>query len=151
MSNADVMRQLVNQIADIAAVAGVRGAIDPEVGGFAIKVGTAGGRSQTVFVRPTGEVGGGRPMISFFSIARVYPKTKLLSAISSKELLSLLIKNENMPFARYGIQERQNDYLVVASADYLLETLDSAEFQSAATFVAMAADQYEAAKGEDKL
>jgi len=151
MSSPDVMRQLLSQIADIAAVAGVRGEIDPEMGAFKINVGTAEGRSQTVFVRPTGEVAGGKPMISFFSIARFYPKTKLTSAISNKELLGLLIKNENMPFARYGIQERENDYLVVASADYLLETLDGGEFQTAATFVAMAADTCEAAKGEDKL
>jgi hypothetical protein len=87
-------------------------------------------------------------MITFFSIAKTYPKTRLLAAISNKELLNLLMKNENMPFARYGIQERKDDYLVVASADYLLETLDSDEFQAAVAFVAMAADKFEAAKGE---
>ena len=151
MIDEDAYRRLLNQIADIAAVAGVKGAIDQDMRGFRVNVGTAEGRSQVVFVRPTGEVGGGKPMISFFSVARVYPKTKLLSAISSKELLGLLIKNENMPFARYGIQERESEYLVVASADYLLETLDGDEFQAATTFVAMAADKYEAEKGEDKL
>jgi len=151
MSNPEVIRQLLSQIADIAAIAGARGEIDLEMGVFKINRGAAEGRSQMVFVRPTGEVGHGKPMISFFSIAMSYPKTKLMSAISNKELLGLLIKNENMPFARYGIQERENDYLVVASADYILETLDGDEFQAATTFVAMAADTYEATKGEDKL
>ena len=149
MNDSDTMRQLVNQIADIAAVAGVRGEIDPELGAFRINVGVAEGRSQMVFVRPSGEVGAGKPIITFFSIARAYPKTKLTSAISNKEMLGLLMKNDNMPFARYGIQERENDYLVVASADYLLETLDGSEFQAAANFVAMAADKCEAEKGED--
>jgi len=97
------------------------------------------------------EVGGGKPFITFFSIARTYPKTKLVSAISNKDLLGLLTKNEQLPFARYGIQERKDDYLLVASVDHLLETLDAEEFLAAATFVAMAADKCEAEKGEDKL
>ena len=148
MSNEDTIQQLINKIMDIAAVAGARGTVDPDVGAFVFNVGTNNGRKQTVYVRPTGEIAGGRPMITFFSIAKTYPKTRLLVAISNKELLNLLKTNENMPFARYGIQERKDDFLVVASADYLLETLDSDEFQAAATFVAMAADKYEAAKSE---
>jgi hypothetical protein len=149
MSNQDMVRQLLNQIADIAAVAGVRGAIDSEMGVFGANFGIKEGRDQTIYVRPSGEIAG-KPMISFFSIAHSYPKTKLLSAISNKELLGLLMKNEKMAFARYGIQERESDYLVVASADHLLEALDADEFVATARFVAMAADEYEAEKGEDK-
>jgi hypothetical protein len=63
----------------------------------------------------------------------------------------LSINNENMSFARYDIQERESECLVVASADYFLETLDGDDFQVATTFVAMAADKYEAEQGEDKL
>lgn len=149
--NEQVYKELLDRVADIAAVAGVRGSIDPEAGTFGTRVGTGEKRSHAVFVRPSGEVGGGKPFITFFSIARTYPKTKLVSAISNKDLLGLLTKNEQLPFARYGIQERKDDYLLVASVDHLLETLDAEEFLAAATFVAMAADKCEAEKGEDKL
>lgn len=151
MSGQKAYEELLNRVADVAAVAGVRGAIDPEVGAFGTSMATAEKRRQTVFVRPSGEVGGGKPFVTFFSIARTYPKTKLLSAISNKDLLGLLAKNEQMPFARYGIQERKDDYLLVASVDHLLDTLDGEEFRAAATFVAAAADACEAEKGEDNF
>lgn len=151
MSEQEAYKELLNRIAEIAAVAGVHGSIDPEAGVFGASIATAEKRRHVVYVRPSGEVGAGKLFITFFAIARTYPKTKLVSAISNKDLLGLLAKNEQMPFARYGIQERKDDYLLVASVDHLLETLDGEEFLAAASFVAMAADKCEAEKGEDKL
>jgi hypothetical protein len=149
MSGPERVNQLLNQIADIAAVAGVQGGIDTEAGVFCTKVATSEGRFQAVFARPTGEIFNGRPVVTVFSIARRYPKTKLLAAINNKDLLALLTRNENLVFARYGIQEQKDHYLVVASADHLLETLDAGEFSAAVRFVAVAADECEAERGED--
>jgi hypothetical protein len=64
----------------------------------------------------------------------------------------LLTKNENLLFARYGIREMEGEYLLVASTDHLLDTLDADEFNATARYVANAADEYEASQGdEDKF
>jgi len=141
----------LKQIGDIAAVAGVRGQIDAEAGVFFTNFAFDGERNHRVIVRPTGRVAGGRVVISFQAAAHEYPKKKFLAAISQKELIELLQKNEGLMFARYGLVERKDDFLVVASADCLLDTLDGPEFMLAANAVALAADEYEAAKGVDKF
>jgi len=142
---------ILKQIGDIAAVAGVRGRMDADGEVFLIDFEFDGGRSHRVLVRPTGRVFGGRVVISFQAAAVEYPKKKFLTAISQKELIELLQKNEGLMFARYGLVERKDDYLVVASADCLLDTLDGPEFMVAARAVAKAADEYEATKGIDKF
>jgi hypothetical protein len=142
---------ILKQIGDIAAVAGVRGQVDTEGGVFVTNFSFDGDRDHRVVVRPTGRVAGGRVVVSFQSAAYEYPKKKFLASISQKELIELLEKNEALMFARYGLVERKDDYLVVASADCLLDTLDGPEFMLAANAVAKAADEYEATKGIDKF
>lgn len=142
---------ILKQIGDIAAVAGVRGQVDTDEGIFVTNFSLEGGRDHRVIVRPTGHVAGGRVVITFQSAAYEHPKKKFLAAISQKELIEILQRNEGLMFARYGLVERTDDYLVVASADYLLDTLDGPEFMLAANAVAKAADEYEATKGIDKF
>lgn len=142
---------ILKQIGDVAAVAGVRGQVDAEGGVFVTSFSFEGGRDHKVIVRPTGRVNGGRVVISFQAAAHEYPKKMFLSAFSQKDLIELLRKNEALMFARYGLVERNDDYLVVASADCLLDTLDGAEFMLTAHAVSKAADDYEATKGVDKF
>lgn len=142
---------ILKQIGDIAAVAGVRGQVDAEGGVFVTGFSFDGGRNHQVIVRPTGRVVGGRVVLSFQSAAYEYPKKMFLASISQKELIELLQKNEATMFARYGLVERKDNYLVVASVDCLLDTLDGPEFMLAANAVAKAADEYEATKGVDKF
>jgi hypothetical protein len=149
-SNAE-FAAILKQIGDIAAVAGVRGGVDAEVGAFVTGFSFDGGRDHRVFVRPTGRADGGRVVVTFESAAYEYPKKKFLTAISQKDLIDLLRKNEGLMFARYALAERKDAYLVIASADCLLDTLDGPEFMLAANAVAMAADAYEAVKGVDKF
>lgn len=144
--------RLLKQIGDVAAVAGIRGEVDPDLGAYVTGFRTAENRGHRVFVRPTGTAPGGKPIVTIYAVAKSFPKKKVTVAIPQKELLALLLKNENLMFARFGIREFDEEYLLVVSADHLLETLDSDEFNATARYIAHAADEYEAAQGEeDKL
>ncbi len=141
--------RLLKQIGDIAAVAGIKGEVDPEMGAYVTGFRTAENRGHRVFVRPTGSAPGGKPVVTIYAVARSFPKKKVTAAISQKELMALLLKNENLMFGRFGIRELEEEYLLVVSADHLLETLDGDEFNATARYVAQAADEYEAAQGEE--
>jgi hypothetical protein len=142
---------LLKQIGDVAAVAGVNGVVDPEFGSFTTLFHLDGDRSHRIFVRPTGTIGPEKVVVTFSAFAHEYPKKTMLASVPTKELLQLLVRNEGMMFARYGLRELEDKYLVVASIDCLLETLDGLEFMIASQAVAQAADAYEASLGKDAL
>jgi hypothetical protein len=142
---------LLKQIGDIAAVAGVNGTVDDEFAAYTTVFSVDEGRKHRIFVRPTGKVGPGKVVVTFHAIAHAYPKKTMVAAIPSKELMALLTRNEGLMFARYGLRELEDKFLVVASIDCLLETLDGVEFMVAAHSVAQAADAYEATRGKDDL
>jgi hypothetical protein len=141
--------RLLKQIGDVAAVAGIQGEVDAEMGAYCTGFRTAENRGHRVFVRPTATAPGGKPVVTIYAVAKSFPKKKVAAAIPQKELMALLLKNENLMFARFGIRELEEEYLLVASADHLLDTLDADEFNASARYVANAADVYEASQGEE--
>jgi hypothetical protein len=141
--------RLLKQIGDVAAVAGIQGEVDAEMGAYCTGFRTAENRRHRVFVRPTATAPGGKPVVTIYAVAKSFPKKKVAAAIPQKELMALLLKNENLMFARFGIRELEEEYLLVASADHLLDTLDADEFNASARYVANAADAYEASQGEE--
>lgn len=141
--------RLLKQIGDVAAVAGIKGEVDAEMGAYCTGFRTAENRGHRVFVRPTATAPGGKPVVTIYAVAKSFPKKKVTAAIPQKELMTLLLKNENLMFARFGIRELEAEYLLVASADHLLETLDADEFNASARYVAQAADEYEASQAEE--
>jgi len=144
--------RLLKQIGDVAAVAGIKGEVDAEIGAYCTGFRTAENRGHRVFVRPTATAPGGKPVVTIYAVAKSVPKRKVTAAVPQKELMALLLKNENLMFARVGIRELEEEYLLVVSADHLLETLDGDEFNATARYVAHAADEYESAQGDvDKL
>lgn len=141
--------RLLKQIGDVAAVAGIKGEVDPEIGAYCTGFKTAENRGHRVFVRPTATAPGGKPVVTIYAVAKSFPKKKVTATIPQKELMALLLKNENLMFARFGIRELAEEYLLLASADHLLDTLDADEFNATARYVAQAADEYEASQGEE--
>jgi len=140
--------RLLKQIGDVAAVAGIKGEVDSASGAYVTGFQTAENRSHRVFVRPTATVPGGKPVVTISAVAKSFPKKKVTAAVPQKELMSLLLKNENMVFARFGMRELEEEFLLIVSADHLLETLDADEFNATARYVAHAADEYEASQGD---
>lgn len=143
--------RLLKQIGDIAAVAGIKGEVNPAMGAYVTGFQTAENRAHRVYVRPTATAPGGKPVVTIYAVARTFPKKKLTAAVPQKELMALLLKNETMMFGRFGIRELEEEYLLVVSTDHLLETLDADEFNAAARYVGQAADEYEATQGDDKF
>lgn len=139
---------VLRQIESIAAVAGLRGEVDEEEGVFRMGFETAGNRSQRVTVRYSGFGIDGKRVITIAS-----PACRLLDttggALSRERLIDLLMRNERMLFARYGIFRDAEGLWIVASSDLSVETLDAEEFRLHAYCVANAADNLERLIGSD--
>ena len=82
-------------------------------------------------------------------LARGSLQNRFLRGSIEKIALSLLTENDQLLFARYGIRDYKGDYLVVASVDLLLSTLDPEELRGSMTTVALAADKWERTTGKD--
>lgn len=140
--------EAMKKLADIAALAGVKGKFDADEGHFVTGFNLPGGRSQMVYIRYLGTGPEDKPLVMFFSPARVIKKG-LFAGLSQKQAVELLTLNQSMMFARFGIHDTPNAMLVVASVDMLLDTLDVDEFKMATFSVALAADTYEQKYGGD--
>lgn len=134
---------ILKQVESVAALAGLRGAIDNTGDHFAMGFDLAAGRTQRIFVRPTGTAPDGKTVITIFSPARSLTKG-MFGGLGRQEAIDILRMNEAMFFARFGIYETPSEVTVVASLDAVLETLDANELRTHAYAVANAADQYEA-------
>lgn len=140
--------QVLKQVANVAALAGLRGKIGDDGQSFGMNFETAAGRSQGVYVRATGQTPDAHTIITIFSPARVVAKG-MFSGLSKEHAIELLKLNENTYFARFGIWDSQDKSMIVASSDLILETMDPNELKAHAYYVAFAADKYEATHGGD--
>ena len=89
--------QVLKQIANVAALAGLRGKIGDDAQNFAMNFETAAGRSQLVYVRAAGQTPDGNSIVTVFSPARVVDKG-MFSGLSKDHALELLRLNENTYF-----------------------------------------------------
>ena len=142
--------KVLKQVENVAALAGFKGRIDNDGAHFAMGFSTTAGRSQQVFVRPTGKTPDGKAIITLFSPARVVDKG-MFSGLSKDQALELLRLNEDTFFARFGIWETEKKSMIVASSDLLLDTMDPDELRAHAFYVAFAADKYESKHGGDEF
>ena len=115
---------------------------------YVVCFGLPGGRTQEVFVsESTAEPGD--VVITLHSTCLVVDKG-MFKGISKAMALDLLLLNETLNFARYGVQEDEDSYVIVASCDLFLESLSSKELVAALECVALAADEYESKFDQDE-
>ena len=136
---------LLKQLESVAALAGLKGVISDDGEFFLTGFEVGDGRSQRVFVRPTGSTPDGKTVVTISSPAHLQSKG-WFSSFSREDAINLLRLNENTFFARYGIQDAgpvSKEMMIVASSDVILETLDAEELRAHAHFVSHAADAYE--------
>ena len=102
--------------------------------------------------------GGGHGLATAYYLAREHGISDVLAlekgwlgGVSKAMALDLLRRNEALMFARYGLFERDDECLIVASIDHLLDSLDPSELPASAFHVAKAADTYEAEHGQDEV
>ena len=60
-------------------------------------------------------------------------------------------KVHELTFARFGIWDADGEFMVVASVDQMLDTLDPPEFEAAMWHIAIAADSVEEPFGTDEF
>lgn len=142
--------EILKQVASVAALAGLRGEIDDSAEHFKMGFGTTEGRSQQVFIRPSGRTPDGQQIVTLFSPAHVFEKS-MFGGFTKDQAVGLLRLNENTFFARFGIWESPKETMVVASSDLMLPTLDPEELRAHAFYVSFAADKYESAYGRDRF
>lgn len=144
LSQANVV---LNRIEELALECQIEGEHDLENSQYVICFGLPNGRTQDVYVSDSSiepEV----PVIAVHSTCLVVDKG-LFKGISKTMALELLLLNEKLNFARYGVQEEEESYTIVASYDLLLNSLNPKGFEAALECVALAADSYEAKFGQD--
>ena len=139
---------VIARFAEVATLAGVKGKVEDDGERFVAGYGFDDGRSQMVYCRAIRTPSG--PGVCVYSPAAKYKKG-MFGGIGKDAAVELLKRNENLIFARYGIREMDDVFLVVASVDVLIESLDPDELRSAMGSVAAAADSWEekAGKGDD--
>ncbi|WP_428261753.1 hypothetical protein [Haliangium sp.] len=141
--------EILDHVSEIATLAGFNGCIDQERMQFVMGFEMQDQRSQAVFVRNSS------PHEKMRCISILSPclrlKKGLWRGMSKDMAVDLLRRNEAIRFARYGLWEAKKESLVVASVDYLLESLDPEDFHHAVFHVAIAADQYEREHGLDEF
>ena len=140
----------LERIAEMATVAGLKGSVDEDRMAFVMGFGLGQGRTQVVHVRIAGKSIQGKMVATFLSPCLVIQKG-FLKGISREQAVDLLVRNERLVFARYGLWDGDGQSMVVASADAMLETLDPPEFEALAYHVAYAADGYEKEHGRDQF
>ena len=132
----------LKKVGDVAALAGIRGKIDNDREQFVSGFELPEGRSQMVYVRLSANDVEDSVVITVFSPCHVFKKG-LFKGISREQAIELLMMNEQITFARYGMWESGNEHMIVASVDSILDTLDPSELRAAMWHVAIAADAYE--------
>lgn len=141
---------VLRQVESIAALAELRGQVLDDGSHFRMGFAAKEGRSQQVFVRPTGHTYDGKVIVTVFSPARRVAKG-MFKGLGREQAMNLLRLNENMYFARFGIWESATEVMIVASVDAILELLDAAELRAYAEYVSHAADDYESKHGGDEF
>jgi len=147
MANAKNLETL-KRVAEVAALAGIRGKVDDEREQFVSGFELPEGRSQMVYVRMSAQDVEDSEVITIFSPCHVFKKG-LFKGITREQAIELLMMNEQITFARYGMWESNNEQMIVASVDNILDTLDAPELRAAMWHVAIAADAYERKYGAD--
>ena len=147
MLNAILRSDVLNKVEQLAAQCEIRGEHDDDGRQYVVCFGLPEGRTQEVYVSDSTS-DSGVPAISLFSTCLVVNKG-LFKGISKQMALELLLLNETLNFARYGVQEDEESYVIVASCDLLLDSLEPEGLEAALECVALAADGYEAKFGQD--
>lgn len=142
--------EILDKVADLATLAGIRGEIDDERDMFVTGFQLPDQRSQMVYVKAMPEAIAGKDAVCIYSPCRLV-KTGFMRGITKDQALELLKLNDQIIIARYGVQEAEGKMLVTASVDRAIDALGHDELQEHFMYVALAADSYEKKFGVDEF
>jgi hypothetical protein len=142
------LMSVLKRVLEVATLAGIKGKINEEDQRFEACYEFEDRRTQMVYARPIRTPGG--PGICVFSPATRYKKG-FFGGPGKKEAQALLLRNEDLTFARYGLRDYGEGLLLVASVDLLLETMDPEELRAAMGSTSAAADTWEERSGTDNF
>jgi hypothetical protein len=137
---------VLGKVAELAAQVGLVGRLEEDTRRFFLGVDLGQGRLQGVYVRDSSHAG--RSTVTVFSPGLQMEKAAF-QALLPRLALDLLRANEAMTLARYGLIENDQDALVMASVDHLLDSFAPADLQASVFAVAQAADRCEREFGRD--
>lgn len=138
---------VLEKVEQLAVESGIQGEYDAENLQYVIRFGLEEGRTQDVYVGDSSLDSEVR-VITVHSPCLVVEKG-IFKGLSKKMAVELLLLNEELNFARYGIEQDEESYVILVSCDLLLDGLEAKGFEAALECVALAADSYEARFGQD--
>lgn len=139
--------EVLERVEQLATSCGIQGERDPKNQQYIIRFGLQEGRTQDVYVCDS-SLDSEVQAITVHSPCLQVEKG-MFKGLSKKMALELLLMNETLNFARYGIEQDEDSYVILVSCDLLLNSLDAKGFEAALECVALAADTYEARFGQD--
>jgi hypothetical protein len=138
--------EVLNKVEQLAVQCGIIGEHNLLRGEFVILFDLPGDRTQEVYVSDSSH----NPEVAVISVRSTCLVVEKGTVKGDKSMaMELLLMNETLNFARYGVQEDDERYIVVASHDFLLEELGPQGLAFALECVALAADSYEEKFGQD--
>ena len=139
--------EILSKVKELAAEAGIDSELNVKDRQLTACFGLPEERTQEVFICDSSSEKD-MPAITLHSICLVVDKGPF-KGIKKAMALELLILNETLNFARYGVQEEDDNYIIVASYDLLLDGLQPKTLAATLECIALAADTYEAKFGQD--
>ena len=131
---------ILKRTASLAGAAGLQSQIDPEYMHLFIDMHFQG-REQGVIVRDKTS-NRNMPVISIFSPCLRLKRSEIQDRLP--ELSYKLLKaNENINFAAYALMESEEEVIVIAACEALLEEITPKAFKASVIAVALAADLFE--------
>ena len=136
--------EVLNQISDIAASAGVANQIDKEFRRLVMVFTLEPGRTHLVYVYPSEKALAGRPTVTVSSPCTIFKNGSASGALKEKGL-EPFFADEYQPYASYEVIECTctNHSVVVASLVHDVENLGEVELLQSLACVALAAERYE--------
>lgn len=139
--------EVLNKVENLLAECNIIGEHNLLRGEFVVLFGLPGDRTQEVFVCDSTQ----DPEVTVISVRStcLLVDKGVFKGMNKSMAMELLLMNERLNFARYGVQEDEEGYIVVASYDLLFDELNAKGLAYALECVALAADSYEAKFGQD--
>ena len=142
------MNDVLKKVEQIALMADISVQLQDELLTAAFDMGD--GREQHVYIGDFGEAPNGMHIVVFVSPCLRH-EGGWFRGMSRDQMLDLLRRNGNQPFANFALMEIAGEEFLVVSATQLLETMEVQEFQACCQSVVSIADGYEKELGKDEF
>ncbi len=140
---------ITQKIEEIGTMAGYKLARHPQLPDMLVCPFDMGnGRSQSVYIMPSGQTPAGEDLACFMSPCQALKKG-LLGSMSKNQAVDLLKRNAGLVTGCFAIESMGDTDMLVVRSTQIVPTMEIEEFKFQVNLVALIADEYEREHGND--